>query len=111
MAIRVQEEAGMMNSKDTNCWGLHQIAIILLTMGVKCNILLTQGLSQKWIGPGANNSSKPKTHFEEAGQNIHFCKPKHSQMQEFNLKQSIYVYEIFRNFFSWDGAPSAMKAL
>ena len=32
-------------------------------------------------------------------------------MQEFNLKQSIYAYEIFRNFFSWDGAPSAMKAL
>ena len=30
-----------MNSKDTNCRVLHEIAILLLTMGVKCNILLS----------------------------------------------------------------------
>ena len=39
--------AGMMNSKDTNCQVLHEIAILLLTVGVKCNTLLTQGLAQK----------------------------------------------------------------
>ncbi len=34
----------------TSCWNdefKHEIAILLLTMSVKCNILLTQGLAQK----------------------------------------------------------------